>query len=145
MEHTNYKQGWINERNTMRKYIVITLLLLLLSGCEFLTGKKITNTDPQGKTTTTYEDAPIDAWTATLAALVPALGIGVAAAGRLARNAARARDGMLDANKTAIDAADWKQINSAESFKVMLEMGQASHDDSKLLANEYKKWKKKRV
>ncbi len=129
----------------MKKLIILTLALVLLTGCEFLTGKKIITKDPAGKTTVTYEDAPITDWAAAIAVLVPGLGLAAGAAARVARNAGRARDGMLDANKTAIENADWKQINSAESFKVMLEMGQASHDDSKLLAKEYKKWKKSRV
>lgn len=126
----------------MSKIMVMIILLCCLAACEFFTGKKKTEIDPKtGKPVVTYEDAPVEDWVKVLGALVPGLGIAGAAAARIARNAARARDGIMDANEEAIQNADWSQVNSAESFKVLLKTAQASHKDAKLLGEHYQKWK----
>lgn len=129
----------------MKQLIIILLLTICLTSCEVLTGKKITITDPvTGAKTVTYEDAPIENWVKILSIVVPGLGVAAGAAARLARNAARARDGMIEANEEAIKDADWSQINTAASFKILLNTAQKSHKDAKLLANTFKKWKAKK-
>jgi len=125
--------------------LMATLLFCLISCGEFFTGKKITTIDPVTKEKKiTYEAAPIEGWVALLTAAVPGLGFAGLAAARLAKNAARARDGMIDANEEAIDNTDWTKINTAESVKVLLNTAQQSHADSKLLAKTFKKWHNKR-
>ena len=69
----------------------------------------------------------------------------MAAAVKIAVNASRAKDGLMDANKEAIDNADWSEINTAESFKQLLALGQASHKDAKIIEKEYRKWKNKKA
>ena len=131
--------------NTISKLLVLCLISLCLAGCgEFFTGKKKVTIDEDGKKHTTYEEAPIAKWATTLAVLVPTLGGAVVAAGNIARNAARTRDGMMDANEEAIENTDWSQVNTAESVKLLLSGAQASQDDSKLLAKGFKKWNDKR-
>jgi major membrane immunogen (membrane-anchored lipoprotein) len=130
----------------MKKIILTLAIMVILTGCAFFTGTKKTTTDPlTGEQVVTYEDAPIEAWADALKIILPGGAIAIGAAARMARNAARARDGMMDANKEAIENADWKKINSKESFKQLLALGQASHKDAKLLEKEYKKWKKKKA
>lgn len=127
----------------MKKILLLTILLLVLAGCsEFFTGKKITATDEAGKTTTTYEEAPIESWTAILATLIPG-GLALGALGRMVAKGSRTKNALMDANKKAIEDADWSKINSAESFKEILKLAQDSHDDSKLIKKEYDKWKNK--
>lgn len=130
----------------MKKLLLALTLIMVLTGCAFLTGKKIITTDAEtGKETVTYEDAPIDDWAAILGALIPVGGIALVAAAKITKNAARAKDGLMDANKDAIDNADWKKINTAESFKQLLALAQASHKDAKVIEKEYRKWKKKKA
>ena len=134
----------------MKKLILVCVLLAVLTGCTFLTGTKRieTKTDPDtGKVTTsvTYEDAPISAWAALLAAIVPAAGAGIVAAGSMAKRAARAKEGVMDSLEDAMKEADWKDINSAQAFKDLLELYQDSHKDAEIIAKEFKKWKSKRT
>ena len=134
----------------MKTILVLSMLLFCLAACgEFFTGKKKSTitTDPVTKeqtVTTEYEDAPIEDWVKILGIVVPGLGVAGVAAARIARNAARARDGMLDANEEAIENVDWSKVNTAESFKILLNTAQNSHKDAKLLGNHFKKWKAKR-
>ena len=91
-----------------------------------------------------YQEAPVSQWGEILKIVWP-VGFGgvAAAAARIARNAARAKDAVLDANKEAIDSADWSQIDSAASFKAVLKAAQDSHSDAEMIGKHYKKWKKK--
>jgi len=125
----------------MKKFILTIIIVFCLTACvkEFFTGKKVT--DANGEVT--YEAAPIDAWTGILTALVPVLGVGAAAAVRIARTSIKAKDALMDANKAAIDGANWKNINSAESFKILLKDAQAIHSDSKIICKAYVNWKGK--
>jgi len=130
----------------MKKLTILLILTICLTSCAWLTGKKTTTTDPNtGEKTVTYEDAAIENWVKILGVVLPGLGLAAGAAARIARNAARARDGIFDSNEEAIENADWSKINTAESFKILLSTAQDSHKDAKLLANHFKKWKAKKI
>lgn len=127
----------------MRKILFIAIALSLV-GCFVFTGEKTTTIDPKtGKTITAYEEAPIVGLAETIGGI---LGVGglAAAAARMARNAARARDALMETNEEALDKADWSKIDSAASFKVLLKTAQESHKDAKLLRKHYVGWKEKR-
>jgi len=129
----------------MKKLIALSLILFCLVACDFMTGKKKTVTDPEtGKKTTTYEKAPIEDWVKLIGVALPGLAIAGAATARIATNAARARDGLMDANERAIEDADWSKINTNESAKILLNVAQRSHKDSKLLSDTFEKWNIKR-
>ena len=125
----------------MRKMFMMWAIgSLFLVSCTFLTGTK--KKDPiTGEET--YTEAAVVGLTAAISGILGLGGLGLAAA-RLARNAARARDGLMEANEDAIENADWSEINSAKSFKILLKAAQDSRDDSKLLKKTFGKWNKKR-
>jgi len=140
----------------MKKWIILIVCSLCLSACswqgvkDYFIGKKkdVVTIDPITKektVVTTYEPAPIDAWMPLLSVFVPGLGVAAAAAMRMARKATKTKDALMDANKLAIEGADWKKINSAESFKILLKDSQGIHSDAKLLRKEYVKWRDKRA
>ncbi len=124
----------------MNKLLLLAVSVSLI-GCMLLTGNKTETKDPKtGEKKTTYDEAPIVGVAELIGGL---LGVGTlaGAAAKLARNAARARDGLMDANEEAIENADWSKIDSAESFKTLLAMAQDSHEDAKLIRKQYVKWK----
>lgn len=92
----------------------------------------------------TYEESPM---VSLISAITGILGMGamVIPAVRIAQNAARARNALYEANEAAIKDADWKQIDSAESFKALLKLKQDSHNDSVLLRKSYANYKKKKL
>jgi hypothetical protein len=113
----------------------------ILVGCTFMTGEPLTDKDGnpiKGE----YTEAPMVTLTEAITGILGMGAVGGAAA-RIARNAARARDAILESNKKAIDNADWKEINTAEAFKTLLSTAQDSHDDSVLLKTAFDKWNKK--
>lgn len=126
----------------MKKLLTTGLILCTLSGCgTFMTGAKII--DPiTGEVT--YEESPM---VSLVSAITGILGMGamVIPAVRIAQNAARARNALYEANEAAIKDADWKQIDSAESFKALLKLKQDSHNDSVLLRKSYANYKKKKL
>jgi len=125
----------------MKKLIIALTLLAVLTGCVFFTGEK-DGVDPKtGKPK--YKEAPF-VELSTLVGGLFGMGAGAGALARLGRNAARAKEGLMDANEDAIENADWKQINSKESFKELLALAQASHKDAKVIEKEYRKWKTKK-
>lgn len=122
------------------KLFVVGLILLVLSSCAFVAGKK--HVDPDTGEVT-YEQSALVTLTEAIGGILGVGGIAVASA-RIARNAVRTKNALYESNESAIENANWKEINTKESFKALLKMAQNSTDDSKLLAKEFKKWNEKR-
>ena len=125
----------------MKKLFTIGMILCILSGCVFMTGKDTGKKDKDGNPI--HEQSTMVTLTAAIAGIIGVGSIAVPAA-RIAQNAARARDALYDSNKEAIENTDWSKIDSAESFKAVMKLKQDSHDDSVLLRKEYLKWKTKK-
>jgi len=130
----------------MKKVLTIAVLLVLLTSCAtWITGTSTTTTDEAGVETTTWSKSILETLSEYAGVLLPGgLGLGAAAATRIAVKAARTRDALMDVNREAIKNEDWKKINSAASFKKMLTFYQDSHKDAATIAKSFKKWKKKR-
>lgn len=121
---------------------VLLLCCVSFAACStFITGEK--KVDPKTGETT-YESSPMVELSTAIGSILGVGGLAGAVA-RIGARAARARDAIMDANKEAIEKADWSQVNSTESFKILLKTAQASHDDSKLIKQNYDAWKKKRA
>ena len=128
------------------KKLLIVLALLFAVGCsEWFTGERIETVDANsGVTVTEYKEPALSGLFDILAVAVPGIGTAAAAAFAMAKKGARAKDAIMDANKDAIDAADYSKIDTAESFKALLKAAQEAHPDAKVIKKEYDKWKAKK-
>jgi len=127
----------------MKKLLLIGVILVLC-GCAWLTGKKVTTTDPvTGEVVVTYEKAPIEGWVNALTLLVPGLAVVAGAATQIAVKTARAKNAIFDTNKEAIAQLGVRGLLNADTAKEILKVAQDAHPQAKLIAKEYKKWKAK--
>ena len=119
----------------------LLVILFFTIGCgTFVTGEK--HIDPKTGEVTYGPSAMVE-----LSSVIGGiLGVGTlaAAATRIAVKAVRVKNALYDTNEKALETADWKNINSAASFKIIMKAAQDSHDDSILLKNGFNKWNDKR-
>ena len=119
------------------KKLILIILICTLTGCA---GMNWLLGDP----TVEGDTGAVEVVSTWLSPWLGGAGAAVVAALNIARRARKTTHAVLAANKEAIDSGELGKAKTSESIKMVLNTAQNSHDDAKLIASAYKKWKAKK-